>query len=127
MKSINSAKAPKVRGPYSHAIQSKNFLFLSGQLPVDPVSMNVESTDIEEQTRKTLKNIEIVLNEEGLKLSDVIKVNVYLADMSLFYKMNIVYEEIFQLHKPARTTIGVKGLPVNVLIEIDCIAEYNNR
>ncbi len=123
MKSIFSEHAPKAIGPYSHAIQTGNLLYCSGQTPIDPVTMKIESMDIEGQTRRVLMNLEIVLVAAGLTLSAVVKTNVFLADMNLFAQMNETYLEIFRDHRPARSTVAVKGLPYNALVEIECIAE----
>lgn len=88
--------------------------------------MKIELPGIEDQTSRCLKNLEIVLNAAGLSLSDVVKTNVFLSDMEHFSKMNAVYAEVFGDHRPARSTVAVKGLPYNALVEIECIAEFNN-
>ena len=124
MQTIFSPDAPKAVGPYSQGIHTGNLIYCSGQTPIDPLTMKIEVTDIEGQTRRALKNLEIVLKATGLKLSNVVKTNVYLADMGLFEKMNKEYAAVFGDHRPARTTIAVKGLPYNALVEIECIAEY---
>lgn len=126
MEFIKSIKAPNAIGPYSQAIRTGNLLFCSGQTPLHPESMKVEVTDIENQTRRAIQNLELVLFEAGLNLSNIVKTNVYLSDMENFQKMNTVYESCFGSHKPARSTIAVKGLPCNALVEIECIAEYKN-
>ncbi|SHN31060.1 endoribonuclease L-PSP [Mucilaginibacter sp. OK098] len=123
MKSFFSAEAPKAIGPYSQAIQTGNLLYCSGQTPVDPVTMKIESPDIEGQTQRALKNLELVLIAAGLSLSDLVKVNVFITDMEHFPKMNAVYAKMLGDHRPARSTIAVKGLPYNALVEIECIAE----
>jgi 2-iminobutanoate/2-iminopropanoate deaminase len=124
MKLIFSEHAPKAIGPYSHAVQSGNLLYCSGQTPIDPATLKIGSDAIEGQTRRAIENLEIVLRAAGLSLSDVIKTNVFLTDMDLFSKMNGVYAEVFGAHRPARSTVAVKGLPHNALVEIECIAEY---
>ena len=126
MKSFYSSAAPEAIGPYSQAIQTGNLLYCSGQTPIDPLTMKIAADDIGGQTLQALKNLEIVLTEAGLSLAQVVKTNVYLADMDQFSKMNIVYAKVFGSHRPARTTIAVKGLPYNVLVEIECIAEFKN-
>lgn len=123
MKSFFSGDAPKAIGPYSQAIQTGNLLYCSGQTPVDPVTMKIESPDIEGQTQRALKNLEMVLIAAGLSLSDVVKANVFITDMEHFSKMNAVYAKMLGDHRPARSTIAVKGLPYNALVEIECIAE----
>jgi 2-iminobutanoate/2-iminopropanoate deaminase len=126
MKSIPSDRAPKAIGPYSHAIRTGTLLYCSGQTPLDPNTMKVVPGAIEEQTIRALKNLEIVLQDAGLSLHHVIKTNVFLTDMELFAGMNQAYATIFGDHKPARTTVAVKGLPHNAVVEIECIAEYPN-
>ncbi|MFZ6013602.1 MAG: RidA family protein [Bacteroidota bacterium] len=126
MKSIASPTAPKAIGPYAHAIRTGNLVYCSGQTPLDPHTMQIESPDIEAQTERVLRNLEIVLSTLDLTLADVVKTNVYLADMDLFSKMNAVYAKMFGEHCPARTTVAVKGLPYHALVEIECIAEINS-
>ncbi len=123
MTTIFSEAAPKAIGPYSHAIRTGNLLYCSGQTPLNPESMSIETTDIGSQTRRALRNLEIVLHDAGLTLADVVKTNVYLTDMANFGAMNAVYAECFGSHRPARTTVAVLGLPHNALVEIECIAE----
>ena len=124
METILSSTAPKAIGPYAHAIRTGNLMFCSGQTPIDPSTMKIEATEIEGQTQRAIKNLEVVLKEAGLSLSSVVKTNVFLADMSLFEKMNREYAAMFGIHRPARTTVAVKGLPHNALVEIECIAEF---
>ena len=124
MKSFFSETAPKAIGPYSQAMQTGNLLYCSGQTPLDPVTMQIEAPDIESQTRQALKNLEMVLRAAGLSLSDIIKTNVFITDMDNFPLMNAVYAEVFGTHRPARSTVAVKGLPYNALVEIECIAEF---
>lgn len=88
--------------------------------------MRIETTDIESQTRRALRNLEIILQDAGLTLADVVKTNVYLSDMANFGVMNAVYAECFGSHRPARTTVAVLGLPHNALVEIECIAEFKD-
>jgi 2-iminobutanoate/2-iminopropanoate deaminase len=127
MKPFFSSDAPKAIGPYSQAIRTGNLLYCSGQTPVDPATMKIESHTIEDQTRRAIQNLDVVLNEAGLTLSDVVKTNVYLTDMADFTKMNAIYMECFGAHRPVRTTVSVKGLPHNALVEIECIAEFKNK
>jgi 2-iminobutanoate/2-iminopropanoate deaminase len=127
MEKIFSPEAPKAIGPYSHAIRTGNLLYCSGQTPLDPRTMKIESLEIEEQTQRAIRNLEIILATAGLSLSNVVKTNVYLADMSLFEKMNQQYAAIFGEHRPTRTTVAVKGLPHNALVEIECIAEFSRE
>ncbi|WP_259065278.1 RidA family protein [Mucilaginibacter sp. X4EP1] len=125
MKVIFTEEAPKAIGPYSQAIRAGNLLYCSGQTPLDPVTMKVEVADIEAQTHRVIENLRLILKEADLTLNNVIKVNVFLIDMELFAQMNAIYTECFGNHKPARTTVAVKGLPLNALVEIECIAEFN--
>jgi 2-iminobutanoate/2-iminopropanoate deaminase len=126
MKQCFSDEAPKAIGPYSHAIRTGNLLFCSGQTPLDPSTMRIESLDVGTQTLRAIQNLESVLTAAGLSLFHVVKTNVYLSDMSLFPEMNAAYAQSFGEHRPARTTVGVKGLPHEALVEIDCIAEFTN-
>jgi 2-iminobutanoate/2-iminopropanoate deaminase len=124
MKSFFSAEAPKAIGPYSQAIKTGNLLYCSGQTPVDPVTMKIKSEEIEGQTQRALKNLELVLIAADLSLSDMVKVNVFITDMEHFPKMNAVYAKMLGDHRPARSTVAVKGLPYDALVEIECIAEF---
>lgn len=125
MKTIFSEQAPKAIGPYSHAIRTGNLLYCSGQTPIDPSTMKIEAADITGQTQRALKNLQTVLEAAGLSLAHVVKTNVFLSDMALFEGMNKEYASLFGAHRPARTTVAVKGLPYNALVEIECIAEFN--
>ena len=125
MESVNVANAPKAIGPYCHAMKSGNLIFCSGQTPLDPDSMKIVGTTIEEQTERVLDNLSIVLAEVGLTLKNVVKTTVYLKSMDDFKGMNRIYEEMFAGHKPSRTTIAVKQNPLDALVEIECIAELD--
>jgi 2-iminobutanoate/2-iminopropanoate deaminase len=123
MITVNSNDAPAPIGPYSHAVQTGQILYCSGQTPFDPVTMKIAGNTIEEQTERVIKNIQLVLSAKGLTLSDVIKTTVFLSDMKNFNNMNEVYAKMFNGSKPARSTIEAAALPYNALIEIECIAE----
>lgn len=125
MQQIFTASAPKAIGPYSQAIRTGNLLYCSGQTPLDPETMKIEVDTIEGQTKQVIVNLKLVLQEAGLDLNTVVKTNVFLSDMALFSKMNAVYAECFGNHRPARSTVAVKGLPYNAMVEIECIAEFN--
>lgn len=127
MKVYFSNNAPKAIGPYSQAVQTGNLLYCSGQTPIEPESMKIEITKIEGQTKRAIKNLEAILQEAGLTLKDVVKTNVFLTDMENFSKMNEIYAICFGEHRPARSTVAVKGLPYNALVEIECIAEFKNN
>jgi 2-iminobutanoate/2-iminopropanoate deaminase len=126
MKSINVQEAPDAIGPYCHAMKSGNLVFCSGQTPLDPKTMELVGTTIEEQTKRVLNNLSIVLSGIGLSLNNVVKTTVYLKNMDDFKGMNKVYEEMFEGHKPSRTTISIKQNPLDALVEIECIAEIDS-
>jgi 2-iminobutanoate/2-iminopropanoate deaminase len=115
--------APAAIGPYCHAMQSGNLVFCSGQTPLDPETMQLVGTTIQEQTARVLQNLTIVLNGLGLSLQNVVKTTVFLKDMADFQGMNGVYAEMFGTHRPARSTIAVRQNPLDALVEIECIAE----
>jgi len=125
MKMINSPSAPVPNGPYSHAVRAGDFLFLSGQLPVNPSTGRIESEDIEEQTRQVLENVRSVLESAGAQLTSVVRVGVYLVDKAAdFAAMNEIYGEYFP-HRPARTTLEtpfIKEMGKRARIEIDVVA-----
>jgi 2-iminobutanoate/2-iminopropanoate deaminase len=123
MKPINVEDAPNAIGPYCHAMQVGNLLFCSGQTPLNPNTMEIEGTTIEEQTERVLMNLSIVLAGVKLTLKDIVKTTVYLKNMDDFQGLNKVYERMFQEHKPSRTTISIKQNPLEALVEIECIAE----
>jgi 2-iminobutanoate/2-iminopropanoate deaminase len=120
---LNVPDAPDAIGPYCHAMRVGNLLFCSGQTPLDPDTMKLVGTTIEEQTERVLKNLSIVLADSGLTLKNIAKTTVYIKDMADFQGMNKVYEEMFHGHKPSRTTISIKQNPLDALVEIECIAE----
>ncbi len=126
METINVPGAPDAIGPYCHAMKVGNIMFCSGQTPLDPETMELVGTSIEEQTKRVLENISIVLANENLTLKNVAKTTVYLKEMTDFNGMNKVYEEMFQGHKPSRTTISVKQNPLDALVEIECVAELKS-
>lgn len=119
---ITSSKAPAAIGPYSQAIAANGFLFISGQLPIDPATGNFAEGGIRELTRQSLENVKSILAEAGLTLADVVKTTVFLADMNDFAAMNEVYAEYFTAPAPARSAVAVKTLPKGGLVEIEVIA-----
>jgi len=123
MQSHNIDGAPEAIGPYSQAIQSGNLVFCSGQTPLDPTTMKLVGTTIEEQTERVLQNLSIVLKGLGLSLQNVVKTTVFLKDMDDFQGMNGVYAKMFGEHRPARSTIAIRQNPLDALVEIECIAE----
>lgn len=119
---VNTTQAPAAIGPYSQAIKAGNMIFVSGQIPIDPRSGNIESTDIIGQTTQCFRNLAAILSEAGSSMEQVVKVTVFLADMNLFADMNKVYESQFTGNYPARSAIAVKGLPKGALVEVEAIA-----
>ena len=121
-KSIKTTEAPEAIGPYSQAIRIGDFLYTSGQISLDPKTMEMITGNIELETEKVLKNIEAILSAEGLNFGHVIKTTVYLTDLSEFTRMNQVYEKFFSNTKPARACVQVAALPKGAKVEIDAIA-----
>lgn len=117
--------APAAIGPYSHAVRTGNLVFCSGQTPLDPATMKLVGSTIEEQTEQVFDNLALVLGGVGLTLSNVVKVNVYLKDMEDFSGMNAVYAQRFGDHRPARTTVAVRQNPLDARVEIECVAEVS--
>jgi 2-iminobutanoate/2-iminopropanoate deaminase len=120
---LTSSNAPKALGPYSLGIRTGCFLFLSGQLGLDPKTEAFAEGGIEAQTRQALLNIKNILQDAGSELSDVVKTSVFLSDIADFSKMNAVYAEFFQEDPPARSTMQVGALPRLGLVEIEVIAK----
>lgn len=120
-KQISTSKAPGAIGPYSQAISVGDFLFISGQIPVNPADGSIPE-GIKAQTAQSISNIKAILAESGMSIDNVIKTTVFLADMSLFGEMNEVYAEHFTSPFPARSAVAVKELPKQVLVEIETIA-----
>jgi len=118
---VNSEKAPQAIGPYSQGIRAGEFLFVSGQLPVDPVS-GMLVVGIEAQTRQSIENIAAILASEGLGLKSVIKTTVFLKDINDFQSMNSVYGKYFPLDAPARVCVQVAKLPKDALVEIEAVS-----
>lgn len=121
MKPIYSNNAPKALGPYSPAIKLGDFVYLSGQVPIDPQTGNLVAGGIVEQTHQVLKNIEALLMEMGLETRHIVKTTVFIKDMNDFSAMNAVYDTYFKEPYPARSTVEVSRLPKDSLIEIECM------
>lgn len=119
---IATDKAPKAIGPYSQAVRAGSFVFLSGQIPLDPVTGELRGADIAEQTEQVMENIAAVLAAAGLSFGDVMKSTIYLVDLADFAKVNEVYVKRFPADPPARSTVEVKGLPRGARVEIEVIA-----
>lgn len=122
MLAIKTEKAPKAIGPYSQATAFENLIFLSGQIPIDPTTGNLDATTIEGQTEQVMKNLEAVLLAAGSGLSKVLKCTVFLVDMNDFSSFNKVYGSYFGEVPPARSTVQVVKLPKDAKIEIEVIA-----
>ncbi len=120
---VQSARGPAALGPYSSAVWAGDLLYLSGQTPVEPATGELVEGDVGPQTHRCLANLEAVLADAGLSMDDVIKCNVYLADMGDFAAMNAAYSTHFTKPYPARTTIGVRALPRDARVEIEMIAK----
>ncbi|MGA2598193.1 MAG: RidA family protein [Bryobacteraceae bacterium] len=119
---ISPAGTPTPRGPYSPAVRAGDFIFVSGQGPIDPKTNQFEYGDIEQETRLVLNNLKSILEGCEAGLADVVKCSVFLRDGRDFAKMNDVYNEFFGNHKPARTTVETKFANPQMKVEIDCIA-----
>lgn len=122
MKIIATEHAPKAIGPYSQAVVHGNMVYCSGSIPLNPATMKVEAYDIEGQTEQVFKNMGAILHAAGSSLDKVVKTTVFLKDMNDFQKMNTVYSNNFKEHTPARSTVQVAKLPLDVMVEIECIA-----
>lgn len=122
MKVISTKKAPAAIGPYSQAIQVGNFVYTSGQIPIDPATGTFIEGGIKEQTRQSLTNVRAILEEAGLSMANVVKTTAFLADMADFADMNAVYAEFFAESYPARSAVAVKSLPKGALVEIEVVA-----
>jgi len=121
IKTVCTDGAPQAIGPYSQAVKVGEFIFTSGQIALTPDGVMVQN-DIRLQTGQVMRNLKEVLEAAGSSLRNVIKTTIFLADMEDFAAVNEVYEEWFGDHKPARSTVAVKTLPKNALVEIECIA-----
>lgn len=119
---IFTSQAPEAVGPYSQGIRFGNLIFTSGQIPLEPETGQLAGSDIQTQTRRTLKNLEAVLKEAGSSLDKVIKTTVYLTDLWNFSQVNQIYAEFFKENPPARSCVEVSALPKEAKIEIEAVA-----
>lgn len=119
---IQTDNAPAAIGPYSQAISANGFLFVSGQIPINPANGEFVPGGVTEQTEQVLKNLSAVLEAAGSSLRKVVKTTVFLADMSEFAEMNQVYGKYFEDTPPARATVAAAGLPRNARVEIEAVA-----
>lgn len=120
-KPINTEKAPAAIGAYSQAMQVGNMLFVSGQIPFDPKTMELVSEDVQEQTKQSLENLKAIIEEAGMTLEDVVKTTIFIKDMNEFALINEIYGNYFENNKPARACVEVARLPKDVKVEIDAI------
>lgn len=121
-KIINTVNAPAPIGPYSQAVASNGILYVSGQIPLDPASMELISSGIKNETHRVMKSLKAILEEAGASLDHVVKCSIFVADMNDFGAINEVYGSYFGDDAPARETVEVSTLPKNVNVEISCIA-----
>lgn len=119
---IHTENAPAAIGPYSQAVKAGNLLFVSGQVPFVPETMEIVEGDVKAQTAQSLKNLQAILKEAGADFSNVVKTTVFIKDMNEFAQINEVYAEYFGENKPARVCVEVARLPKDVKVEIELIA-----
>ncbi len=122
LKPVSTSNAPAAIGPYSQAIVAGGFIYVSGQLPIDPSTGVFVEGGIKEQTRQSLKNIQAILREAGADLDCVVKTTVFLSDIANFAQMNEVYAQFFTAPFPARSAVAVRDLPKGALVEIEVVA-----
>jgi 2-iminobutanoate/2-iminopropanoate deaminase len=122
MRLVATDAAPKAIGPYSQGVIANGFLYTAGQIALDPASMEVVQGDVKVQTDRVMRNLAAILAAAGTSLDRVVKTTVFLVDMADFPAMNEVYAKHFGEHRPARSTVAVRTLPKNVLVEIDVVA-----
>jgi len=118
---VNTDKAPAAIGPYSQAIKAGGFLFVSGQLPVDPLNGNIVDGGVGAQTKQSLENMKSILSCQNVSMESVVKTTVFLANMDDFQTVNGIYAEYFSKEAPARSCIQVAKLPKDALVEIEAI------
>jgi 2-iminobutanoate/2-iminopropanoate deaminase len=119
---ISTNNAPQAIGPYSQAIRAGGFIFVSGQIPIDPATQQVIAGDVAAQTERVLKNLAAIVEASGSRIEKIVRCTVFLKNMEDFAAMNEVYGRYFKQAAPARSTVEVARLPKNVLVEIDAIA-----
>jgi reactive intermediate/imine deaminase len=118
---ISTADAPSAIGPYSQAVRVGNTIWVSGQIPLDPATKELVGGDIEAQTRRVFENLKIIVVASGATLDEVVKVNIFLIDLSHFALVNKVMAEYFRAPYPARAAVGVASLPRGAQVEVECI------
>jgi 2-iminobutanoate/2-iminopropanoate deaminase len=122
IEAIHTRNAPEAIGPYSQAIRANGFLFVSGQIPIDPKTGQLVGEDFSLQAGQSLENMKQILTAAGSGLENVVAVDVFITDMSQFGAFNQVYETYFSTNKPARAVVEVKALPKGVKVEVKCVA-----
>jgi 2-iminobutanoate/2-iminopropanoate deaminase len=125
-KIISTSEAPAAIGPYSQAVRNGNFLFCSGQIPLDPKSGQIVPGDIATQTRRVLDNVGAVLKAEGLNFENIVKTTIFLTNLDDFQTVNEIYGSYFKQEPPARSTVQVSALPKGAKVEIEVIAVADN-
>ncbi len=119
---VNTSRAPAAIGPYSQAVRAGGFLFVSGQIPIDPASGDLVQGGIQAETRQVLDNLRAILEAAGSSLEKVVKTTLFIADMNAFGTINDIYAEYFSAQPPARACVQVARLPKDVQIEIEAVA-----
>jgi 2-iminobutanoate/2-iminopropanoate deaminase len=122
---INTEKAPSPIGPYSQSVKAGDFIFISGQVAINPSTNQLNNDDIAVETHQVMRNLDAILSEAKLTFEHVVKTTIFLSDMNLFTAVNEIYGSYFSGDYPARETVAVKGLPKNVNVEISMIAAIN--
>ena len=119
---VETKNAPQAIGPYSQAIKAAGFLFISGQIPIDPKTGQITAVDAVAQTRQVMENLAAILSAEGLTCADIVKTTIYLTDFADFARVNEVYGSYFVADPPARATVQVAALPKAAKVEIEAVA-----
>ena len=122
---ISTKNAPQAIGPYSQAVKAGNLMFISGQIPLDPETGDLASQSIEDQAKQVLENVKSICEAAGCSLDDIVKISIFLTDLSNFAVVNDVMKEYFSEPYPARATVEVSGLPLGVNVEIEAIVLIN--
>ena len=122
---ISTKNAPQAIGPYSQAVKAGNLMFISGQIPLDPVTGDLVSQSIEDQAKQVLENVKSICEAAGCSLDDIVKISIFLTDLSNFAVVNDMMKEYFSEPYPARATVEVSGLPLGVNVEIEAIVLIN--
>jgi len=122
---VSTPHAPKAIGPYSQAVRSGNTVYFSGQIPLDPATGELVGGDITAQTRRVFENLKAVCAAAGGSLAQLVRVGIYLTDLSTFAAVNAVMKEYFREPFPARSTIGVASLPLNAQVEVDMVLSFD--